>query len=213
MRQASFAVAVCALVCGCSGVRLRFSPPVGALVTISVSGTLKKGEPPTQTSVRLFVQRYTKGNPVLMLVTDRKKPGISFVVSRRMGLLRKPQQEVVGSRSEADVMEGMAFAAMIALPFTCEWLLNKRVDLGDSWTATPPPEQVASPAIRMCLTAQENELLRLEGVPTEAAEPFRGIRAVRLLWDRARRVPRILEFEGVDNQKLCYTFSFVDGAE
>jgi len=213
MRQVSVAVAICALVCGCSGIRLRFRPPVGSLITIRVSGTLKKGEPPTQTSVRLFVQRYTKGNPVLRLVTDKKKPEISFVVSRRMGLLRKPQSEATESRSEADVMEGMAFAAMIALPFACEWLPKNRVELGDSWTATPPPEQATFPAIRMCLTAQENELLRLEGVPTEAAEPLRGIRAVRLLWDRARRVPRILEFEGANKQRLRYTFSFVEGAE
>ncbi|GEM_PF-5635772 len=213
MRQVSLAVAICALVCGCSGIRLRFRPPVGALITISVSGTLKKGEPPTQTSVKLFVQRYSDGNPVLKLVRDKNKPEISFVVSRRMGLLRKPQQEAAESQSEADVMEGMAFAAMVALPFTCEWLPKNRVNLGDSWTATPPSEQETSPAIRMRLAAQENELLRLEGVPAKATEPLGGIRAVRLLWDRARRVPRILEFEGADNQKLRYTFSFVEGAE
>jgi len=213
MKQAFLAVAVCALIYGCSGIKLRFRPPISALIIVSVSGTLKKDEPPTQTSVKLFVQRYSNGNPVLKLVTNKNKSEISFVVSRRMGLLRKPQLETAESQSEADVMEGMAFAAMVAFPFTCEWLPKNRISLGDSWMATPPPEQATSLAIKMRFAAQENELLRLEGVPSETAAPMREIRAVRLLWDRTRRVPRILEFEGAGNRKLRYTFSLLEGAE
>ena len=213
MRRVPLVVVVCMLLCSCSGVKLRFAPPVGTLITISVSGTIKKGESADQRSVKLLVQGYSGGNSVLRLLTGEEESEMLFVVSRRMGLVQEPQQETAEPKNEADVMEGMALAAMVALPFACEWLPKERVNLGDSWLATPASGQATSPAVRMRLAAQKNQLLQLEGVPHETAETLRGIRAVRLLWDSEKMIPRIVEFEGADNQKLCYRFSFVEDAE
>ena len=213
MRRFPFVVAVCVFLCSCSGVRLRFAPPAGTLITISVSGTLKKGESADRRSVKLLVQGYSGRNSILKLVTGEEEPEILFVVSRRMGLVRKPQQETAERKSKADVMEGMALAAMVALPFACEWLPKRRVSLGDTWLATPASGQTTSPAVRMRLAAQKNGLLRLEGVPCETGDALRGIRAVRLLWDSVKMVPRIVEFESAESQKLRYRFSFVEDAE
>lgn len=196
---------------GCSGVRLRFSPPSGALINVTV--TEERKDEKTLSSFSLLVKEYSGGKFVLQFSSDEHR--FSFVVNRRMGLI--PNQTGSGVEPEGVGWETLSMWLVATLPFTCEWLPRKRVKIGSKWHTTiaygeETKEKPESPVFEMLFMGQEGEFLKIEGNVVKKVPPFDKTTKVLILWAQAEHIPRVIEFENENGQRLNYTFS-LEGEE